>query len=148
VPPIYQPEIVAEAILHCCERPQRELPVTWASQKLLWGQKLSPRAGDRVLLRNGWKGQTTGEAKPLDSPDNLYETIAGDPGAHGRFDEQARSGSAWTEARLRLGKVGSIAVLAAPVVAGVIGYHKVTEAALIPACRCEKEESQAWRSWN
>lgn len=127
VPPIYQPEIVAEAILHCCERPQRELPVTWASQKLLWGQKLSPRAGDRVLLRNGWKGQTTGEAKPLDSPDNLYETIAGDPGAHGRFDEQARSGSAWTEARLRLGKVGSIAVLAAPVVAGVIGYHKVTK---------------------
>ena len=31
VPPIYQPEVVAQAILHCCERPQRELPVTWAA---------------------------------------------------------------------------------------------------------------------
>ncbi len=127
VPPIYHPEIVAEAILSCCERPQRELPVTWAAQKLLWGQKLSPRAGDLVLLRNGWKGQTTGEPKPIHSPDNLYETIPGDPGAHGRFDDRARSSSVWTSARLRLGKVGSIAVLAAPVVASVIGYHEVTK---------------------
>ena len=127
VPPIYQPELVAEAILYCCERPQRELPVTWAAQKLLWGQKLSPRAGDLVLLRNGWKGQTTGEPKPIDSPDHLYETIPGDPGAHGRFDDRARGSSAWTSARLRLGKVSSIAVLAAPVVASVIGYHEVTK---------------------
>ena len=127
VPPIYQPEVVAEAILHCCERPERELPVTGASQKLLWGQKLSPRAGDLVLLRNGWKGQTTGEPTPVDSPDNLYETIAGDPGAHGRFDERSRRSSVWTGARLRLGKVGSMAAVSAPVVAGLIGYHRVTK---------------------
>ncbi len=127
VPPIYQPEIVAEAVLHCCVRPQRELPVTWASQKLLWGQKLSPRAGDHVLLRNGWKGQTTGEAKPADSPDNLYETLAGDPGAHGRFDDAAKGSSAWTEARIRLGKTGSIAALAAPALAALIGYHGRTK---------------------
>ncbi len=127
VPPIYQPEVVAEAVLHCCERPERELPVTWAAQKLLWGQKLSPRAGDLVLLRNGWKGQTTGEPKAVDSPDNLYASIPGDPGARGRFDECARSGSGWTEARLRLGKVGSIAALAGPVAALAIGYHEVTK---------------------
>jgi NAD(P)-dependent dehydrogenase (short-subunit alcohol dehydrogenase family) len=127
VPPIYQPELVAEAILHCCERPQRELPVTWAAQKLLWGQKLSPRAGDLVLLRNGWKGQTTGEPKPVGSRDNLHETMPGDPGAHGRFDECARSRSGWTAARLRLGKVGSIAALAGPVAALAIGYHEVTK---------------------
>ena len=130
VPPIYQPEVVAEAILYCCERPQRELPVTWAAQKLLWGQKLSPRAGDLVLLRNGWKGQTTGAPKPVGSPDNLYETMPGDPGAHGRFDDRSRSSSAWTAARLRLGKVGSIAALAAlagPVAALAIGYHAVTK---------------------
>jgi NAD(P)-dependent dehydrogenase (short-subunit alcohol dehydrogenase family) len=127
VPPIYQPELVADAVLHCCERPQRELPVTWAAQKLLWGQKLSPRAGDLMLLREGWKGQTTGEPKPVDSPDNLWETIPGDPGAHGRFDAVARPTSAWTEARLRLGKVGSIAALAIPAVGAVIGYHRITK---------------------
>jgi hypothetical protein len=114
-------------VLHCCERPQRELPVTWASQKLLWGQKLSPRAGDLVLLRNGWKGQTTGEPKPVGSPDNLFETIPADPGAHGRFDRRARASSAWTAARIRLGKAGSVATLAAPALAALIGYHGLTK---------------------
>jgi len=127
VPPIYQRELVAEAVLHCCEHPQRELPVTWASQKLLWGQKLSPRAGDLVLRRNGWKGQTTGEPKPVGSPDNLWETIPADPGAHGRFDETAKVSSAWTQARIRLGKAGSAAALAAPALAALISYHGLTK---------------------
>lgn len=127
VPPIYQPELAAEAILHCAERPERELPVAWGAQKLLWGQKLSPRAGDLVLLRTGWSGQTTGEPKPADAPDNLWETLPGDPGAHGRFDARSRSASTWTAARLRLGKVGSVAVLAAPVLAALIGYHGGTK---------------------
>ena len=127
VPPIYQPEVVAKAILHCAERPQRELPVTWAAQRLLWGQKLSPRAGDLVLRRGGWKDQSTGEPKPAGAPDNLYETIPGDPGAHGRFDEVAKASSAWTDARLRLGKVGSVAAVTVPLVAGLIGYHGRTK---------------------
>ena len=127
IPPIYQPEPVAEAILRCAERPERELPVMWGAQKLLWGQKLSPRAGDLVLLRNGWKGQTTGEPKPLDATDNLWHTVPGDPGAHGRFDEQARDSSAWTAARLRLGKVGSMAALAGSVAGALIGYHGLTK---------------------
>src|SRR5204863_294988 len=54
VPPIYQPEPFADAVLHCCEDPIRELPVGWGAQKLLWGQKLSPRAADLILLRTGW----------------------------------------------------------------------------------------------
>src|SRR2546423_4984038 len=69
VPPIYQPEPFAEATLRCAERPIRELPVSWGAQKLLWGQKLSPSAGDWVLRRTGWKGQHTAEPKPLDAPD-------------------------------------------------------------------------------
>ena len=127
VPPIYQPEVVARAILHCCERPQRELPVTWAAQRLLWGQKLSPRAGDLVLRRSGWKDQSTGARKPVDSPDNLYATIEDDPGAHGPFDDTAKGSSAWTSLRLRLGKPGGIAALAAPAVAAVLGYHGLTK---------------------
>ena len=127
VPPIYRPELVAAAVLHCAERPERELPVSWGAQKLLWGQKLSPRAADLVLLRNGWTGQTTGEPKPVGAPDNLFETLPGDPGAHGRFDDRARGSSAWTAARLRLGKIGGIVALAAPVAALAIGYHGVTK---------------------
>jgi NAD(P)-dependent dehydrogenase (short-subunit alcohol dehydrogenase family) len=104
VPPIYQPEPYADAVLRCAERPIRELPVSWGAQKLLWGQKLSPQAGDWMLRRIGWKNQHTNEDKPIDSPDNLFETLPGDPGAHGRFDDRARSSTAWTRLRLLVPK--------------------------------------------
>jgi hypothetical protein len=57
-----------------------------------------------VLRRTGWKKQHTGEAKPVDSPDNLFETLPGDPGAHGRFDAKAKGSTAWTKIRLLLPK--------------------------------------------
>jgi NAD(P)-dependent dehydrogenase (short-subunit alcohol dehydrogenase family) len=106
VPPIYEPEPFAEAVIGCCERPARELPVGWGAQKLLWGQKLSPRAGDLVLLRNGWDAQHTDEPKPQDSPDNLFEPLPGDPGAHGRFDDRSRRSTAWTWLRLHRRALG------------------------------------------
>jgi NAD(P)-dependent dehydrogenase (short-subunit alcohol dehydrogenase family) len=106
VPPIYQPEPFAQAVIHCCEHPIRELPIGWGAQKLLWGQKLAPRAGDLVLLRNGWKGQHTEELKPTDSADNLFDVMRGDPGAHGRFDGRSRQSSLWTWLRLNRGVVG------------------------------------------
>jgi NAD(P)-dependent dehydrogenase (short-subunit alcohol dehydrogenase family) len=104
VPPIYQPEPFAEATLRCAEQPVRELPISWGAQKLLWGQKLSPRAGDWVLRRTGWKSQHTGELKPVDAPDNLFDTLSGDPGAHGRFDNRSRGSTVWTRLRLLLPK--------------------------------------------
>jgi NAD(P)-dependent dehydrogenase (short-subunit alcohol dehydrogenase family) len=100
VPPIYQPEPFADAVLHCFEHPIRELPLGWGAQRLLWGQKLSPRAGDSALLRNAWKGQETDQLKPTDSPDNLFEPMPGDPGAHGRFDDRSRESTLWTRLRL------------------------------------------------
>ena len=117
VPPIYQPEPFADAVLHCCEHPIRELPVGWGAQKLMWGQKLSPRAGDLMLLRMGWKSQHTDEDKPLDAPDNLFRTLPGDPGAHGRFDAQSRASTLWTSLRLRRWLVGA-AVVGAAALAG------------------------------
>jgi NAD(P)-dependent dehydrogenase (short-subunit alcohol dehydrogenase family) len=113
VPPIYQPEPFAEAVLHCAEHPVRELPIGWGAQKLLWGQKLSPRFGDFMLRRIGWSEQHTDERKAIGSPDNLFETLPGDPGSHGRFDEEARESTLWTSLRLRKWLVGGVAVAGA-----------------------------------
>jgi NAD(P)-dependent dehydrogenase (short-subunit alcohol dehydrogenase family) len=107
VPPIYEPEPFAEGVVHCFEHPIRELPLGWGAQKLLWGQKLSPRAGDLVLLRNGWKGQHTPEDKPVGSPDNLFEPLPGDKGARGRFSDKSRPTTVWTSLRLRRWLVGA-----------------------------------------
>jgi NAD(P)-dependent dehydrogenase (short-subunit alcohol dehydrogenase family) len=113
VPPIYQPEPFADAVVRCFERPVRELPVGWGAQKLLWGQKLSPRLGDLILRRNGWRSQHTGEPKPVGSPDNLVAPLPGDLGAHGRFDAQSRGSTLWTSLRLRRWLVGTAAAAAA-----------------------------------
>lgn len=110
VPPIYEPEPYAQAVLHTWEHPIRELPVSWGAQKLLWGQKLAPRVGDLVLLRNGWKGQHTDEPKPVGSPDNLFQPLPGDKGARGRFSARSRSSTLWTSLRLRRWLVGTAVV--------------------------------------
>ncbi len=128
MPPIYQPEPFADAVLHCCEQPIRELPVGWGAQKLMWGQKLSPRAGDLMLLRMGWKGQHTGEDKPLDSPDNLFQTLPGDPGAHGRFD--ARLARSTPGRRCVSGAASSVRRAAAAVVAGSVEVLAARKSAL------------------
>jgi NAD(P)-dependent dehydrogenase (short-subunit alcohol dehydrogenase family) len=124
VPPIYQPEPFAEAVVRCLERPVRELPVGWGAQKLCWGQKLSPRAGDLMLLRIGWKQQHTGELKPQDSPDNLFATMPGDPGAHGRFDDRSRESTAWTWLRLHGGKQALFVLGGAVITLGTMGLTR------------------------
>ena len=138
VPPIYQPEPYAAAVMHCCEKPIRELPVSWGAQKLLWGQKLSPRAGDLILLRTGWKGQHTDELKPTDSPDNLFERLPGDPGAHGRFDNRSRGTSAWTWLRLHRGMIGAGLGL------GTMGLLAGLQSRFLPLER----KSQSWHFWS
>jgi short chain dehydrogenase len=138
VPPIYEPEPFADAVLHCCENPVRELPVGWGAQKLLWGQKLSPRIGDLILRRTGWKSQHTPELKPTDSPDNLFEPLPGDPGARGRFDGQARGSTAWTWLRLHRGLVGAGLGL------GTMGLLTGFQSRISPS----NGKSQTWRFWN
>jgi hypothetical protein len=114
----------------------RELPISWGAQKLLWGQKLSPRAGDLMLRRMGWKSQHTDEPKPVDAPDILFETLPGDPGAHGRFDEQAKGSTLWTELRLRRGLVAAVA-------AGLAA----TMASVNRLARKDRDRTK-WHSWN
>ena len=111
VPPIYAPEVIAGAALHCCERPQRELPVGWGGQQAVWSAKLAPRLLDRWFGRTGWDSQTTGEPKPVDAADNLWHTLPGDPGAHGRFGDRAKTSSAWTAARLARGRLAAAATV-------------------------------------
>jgi NAD(P)-dependent dehydrogenase (short-subunit alcohol dehydrogenase family) len=107
VPPVYEPEPVAAAVLRCCETPTRELPIGWGAQKALWGEKVAPRVADLVLRRTGWESQHTDEPKPIDSPDNLFEALPGDPGARGRFSDKARNSTVWTWLRLHRGRIAA-----------------------------------------
>jgi NAD(P)-dependent dehydrogenase (short-subunit alcohol dehydrogenase family) len=92
VPPIFQPEVAADAIVWASRRRRREVWVAWPTVKAILAERVAPAVADRYLARNGFEAQQTAEpARPR--PDNLWEPLPGDRGAHGRFDERARGRS-------------------------------------------------------
>ena len=89
VPPIYQPEVGAEAILFAAHNDRREMYVGYPTVEAIIGDKIAPGFADWYLARNGYDAQQTGEPVEPDRRDNLWEPVPGDHGAHGTFDERA-----------------------------------------------------------
>ena len=89
VPPIFQPEVAAEAIVWAAQHRRNELWVGWPAVKAIWGNKLIPRELDYYLARTGYNSQQTDEPVDQDREDNLWEPLPGDHGAHGSFDNRA-----------------------------------------------------------
>ncbi len=86
---VFQPEVAAQAIYFASQNNRREVFVGVPTLEAIIGNKLVPELGDWVLSRNGYEGQQTQEPEDRNRPDNLWEPLPGDRGAHGRFDPQA-----------------------------------------------------------
>jgi NAD(P)-dependent dehydrogenase (short-subunit alcohol dehydrogenase family) len=115
VPPIYQPEVAARAIVWAADHPRRELMVAWPTVKTIVGNAVVPGLADRYLSRSGYEAQQRSEAHDPARPDNLFEPVEGDRGAHGPFDTESRDGSiqAGLSRHRRLLGVGALASAAA-----------------------------------
>jgi short-subunit dehydrogenase len=94
VPPIFQPEVGAQAVVWAARHPRRELSVGWPTVKAIVGNKLVPGIADWYLARTGYRAQQTREPADPNRPHNLWEPLPGDRGAHGVFDHRARDWSA------------------------------------------------------
>jgi short-subunit dehydrogenase len=94
VPPIYQPEVAARAIYYAAHHPERrEYYAAWSVVEAVVGNKISPSFADHYLARMGYGAQQyDGPADP-NRPNNLWEPVPGDHGAHGAFDRRARTRS-------------------------------------------------------
>jgi NAD(P)-dependent dehydrogenase (short-subunit alcohol dehydrogenase family) len=90
VPPIFQPELAAQAIFFAANNPRRQLIVGWPALKAIYGEKVAPGLLDRYLARNAYDAQQTDEPLDADRTGNLFEPVEGDFSAHGPFDDQAR----------------------------------------------------------
>ncbi|MEP6557036.1 MAG: SDR family oxidoreductase [Burkholderiales bacterium] len=95
VPPIYQPEVPARAILFAAMHDRREIWVGWPTVKAILANEIAPGLLDRYLAGSGYSGQLSSRPSPPDAPGNLFEPVPGHDTAHGRFDAQAR---AWSPA--------------------------------------------------
>ncbi len=93
VPPIYQPEVPARAILFAATHHRRQIWVGFPTVKAILANRVAPGLIDRYLAKAGYTGQLTNAPLPANAPANLFEPVPGDYGAHGRFDAAARTGS-------------------------------------------------------
>jgi len=109
VPPIFQPEVAAEAVLWATRHPQRQLMVGWPTVRAIVGNAVAPSFADRFLARNGYDAQQTDEPVEPDRPDNLFQPAPGRQGAHGPFDARARRRSLQLWARTHGALLGGIA---------------------------------------
>ncbi len=117
VPPIYQPEVIARAVMYAMERPRREMWIGWPTIKAIIGQRVIPGWIDRYLAKHGYDSQVTDELPPT-FVDNVDEPLPGDRGAHGDFDHRSipKSPQVWlnihraTLAAAALGMFGAFAL--------------------------------------
>jgi NAD(P)-dependent dehydrogenase (short-subunit alcohol dehydrogenase family) len=99
VPPIYQPEVAARAVLHAADHPKRrEYWVGASTAGTLAANAIAPGLLDRYLARTGFKSQQTDQPRDPRQPENLWEPADGrgghDFGAHGAFDDRSKTRSA------------------------------------------------------
>ena len=91
VKPIFQPEVAAEAIVNAVRKRKREIYVGLPTRYTIWGNKLAPWLAERYLAKTAIKGQQSDQPVDPNRPDNLFEPVPGDPGAHGPFDAEAKA---------------------------------------------------------
>ena len=109
VPPIYAPEIAADAIVWAVEHQRRELSVGGTTAAAIWGDKIASGLIDRYLAKTGYDSQQTGQPADPNRPDNLWAPLPGDHGAHGRFTARSINASPQTWANQHLGMMFGLA---------------------------------------
>jgi hypothetical protein len=120
VPPVYQPEVAARAIMWAAHHDRREVWVGGTTVATILANRMIPGILDRYLGLTGYRSQQTEEPVDPDRPDNLFEPLAGDHGAHGGFDRRAhgRSLELWASTHRRWLAVAGAAVGLAGAAAG------------------------------
>ena len=110
LPPIYQPEVAAKAIVWAAEHPRRELLVGWPVVLGVLGQRIAPGLMDRYVANRAWVGQQSEDPEHAGRPDSLESPVAVDVGAHGTFDHAASPDSPLLWAEMHRGAVAGAAL--------------------------------------
>jgi NAD(P)-dependent dehydrogenase (short-subunit alcohol dehydrogenase family) len=114
VPPVYAPELVARAILHCAEHPIRDIIVSGMGRVLSLAGTVAPRMTDRYMERTTFESQKTDRTVSRGRRDNLYEPVEHDGGERGRnWTGRVHRRSLYTAAVLHPGAAAGLAMLLA-----------------------------------
>ncbi|PZR97530.1 MAG: short-chain dehydrogenase [Candidatus Nephthysia bennettiae] len=97
VPPIFQPEVPAEAIYYAAHHRRREVYVGGSTVKAIIGNKLAPRFADWYLARTGFESQQIQDMPIPQRAGNVFQPVEDQASTHGIFDERSlgRSYQVW-----------------------------------------------------
>lgn len=120
LPPIYEPEVIAEAVYRASSNPPRELWIGWPTLKLIAGAVAVPGFLDRYLARKAYEGQFTDEPASPNERGNLFEPgSAEEHTTRGRFNDRAYGRVvAVNPNAVRIGVAGSLFLLLAAALLG------------------------------
>jgi NADP-dependent 3-hydroxy acid dehydrogenase YdfG len=110
VPPIFQPEVIAKAVLYAAVRRPRELWIGGSTIRAIVGQFFARRLADRYLAWTGYRSQQT-DQRERPHPDNVDQPLPGDKGAHGDFDSKSFGFSLEFWLRAHAAKLAAIATI-------------------------------------
>ena len=96
-PPVYAPDLVAEAILHCAEHPERDLYVGGGGKVLAEAGRLVPRLTDKMMEAMMFDVQKSDRQKPPARADSLYAPTA-DGEERGGYPGHVAESSVYTTA--------------------------------------------------
>ncbi len=122
--PPYQPEIPARAIHYAAHHKRKNIDVGWPTVEAIVGDKMASSLLDRYLAETAFQGQQDSEPVAADRRDNLYEPVPGDHGAHGRFDDIARTRSSQLWMTMHRDAIGLAALGAGIAAAALIGLRR------------------------
>ena len=122
-PPVYDPDLVAEAILTCAEQPTRDVTVGGGGKVIEKAGTWAPRLTDKYMEASGIEQQQAGV--PDASGDNLF-TPSGPTGQkHGPYSGPVRTSTLYTKAALHPGlTAGLAAVVGAAITALIAGISR------------------------
>lgn len=123
VPPIYQPEVAARAIYWAARHPKREYYVGRSSVQAIVGNKVAPDLADHVLAKKGYEAQQYDGHEDPSRADNLWTPVDEDRGAHGAFDNRAKSRSLQASAA-RHKKIAALIATAGAAAAVLLSFKK------------------------
>jgi NAD(P)-dependent dehydrogenase (short-subunit alcohol dehydrogenase family) len=126
VPPVYAPELVARAILHCAEHPVRDLVVSGMGKVLSLAGTVAPRLTDRYMERSTFEAQMSDRPLAGARPDNLYDPVEHDGGERGRnWTGRVHGRSVQTMAALHpVGTAGLVGLLVAGGILAMAGGRR------------------------
>lgn len=89
--PVYQPEVAASIIHWAARAHPRDVFLGWSAIAGVIASTVAPGLADHFLARTGFEAQLADELAQPNQPDNLFDPVEGDFGAHGIWGDRAKS---------------------------------------------------------